>query len=198
MSQHGCSLLLGCSQVPRAVVQSRVPAVPQGLCAGAGTLPPARLSTQPARGAAQGAAGIRVGGRSPPAGQGPSAATAAAWGRGITATLHHKMFPKALCKRRDKAGIFLFLFLGMGKGLEAEILNRLSTINTSLRPLNCTFFNHLFCTDSHRMCYQPLLYQRMEPAIISNICSHEQCTYPSKSQLSLTEIQKHKGWVWGL
>ena len=44
--------------------------MPQGLCAGAGTLPPARLSTQPARGAAQGAAGRRVGGRSPPAGQG--------------------------------------------------------------------------------------------------------------------------------
>ena len=36
-------------QVPIPVVQSRVPAVPQGLCAGAGTLPPARLSTQPAR-----------------------------------------------------------------------------------------------------------------------------------------------------
>ena len=34
-------------QVPIPVVQSRVPAVPQGLCAGAGTLPPARLSTQP-------------------------------------------------------------------------------------------------------------------------------------------------------
>ena len=71
VSQHGCRLCSrGCSRVPRAVVQSRVPAVPQGLCAGAGTLPPARLSTQPARGAAQGAAGRRVGGRSPPAGQG--------------------------------------------------------------------------------------------------------------------------------
>ena len=71
VSQDGCRLCSrGCSRVPRAVVQSRVPAVPQGLCAGAGTLPPARLSTQPARGAAQGAAGRRVGGRSPPAGQG--------------------------------------------------------------------------------------------------------------------------------
>ncbi len=58
--QDGCRLCSrGCSRVPRAVVQSRVPAVPQGLCAGAGTLPPARLSTQPARGAAQGAAGRR-------------------------------------------------------------------------------------------------------------------------------------------
>ena len=102
----------GGSRVPRAVVQSRVPAVPQGLCAGAGTLPPARLSTQPAQGAAQGAAGRRVGGRSPPAGQGPSAATAAAWDGGITATLHHRMFPNAHCKRRDKAGMFLFLFAG--------------------------------------------------------------------------------------
>ena len=69
--QDGCRLCSwGGSQVPRAVVQSRVPAVPQGLCAGAGTLPPARLSTQPAWGAAQGAAGRCVGGRSPSAGQG--------------------------------------------------------------------------------------------------------------------------------
>ena len=52
--------------VPRAVVQSRVPAVPQGLCAGAGPLPPARLSTQPARGAAQGAAGRSCGWKEPP------------------------------------------------------------------------------------------------------------------------------------
>jgi len=71
VSQDGCRRCSrGCSRVPRAVVQSRVPAVAQGLCAGAGTLPPARLSTQPARGAAQGAMGRRVGGRSPPAGQG--------------------------------------------------------------------------------------------------------------------------------
>ena len=120
VSQDGCRLFSqGCSRVPRAVVQSRVPAVPQGLCAGAGTLPPARLSTQPARGAAQGAAGRRVGGRSPAAGQGPSAATAAAWGRGITATQLSRVFPRALCERRDKAGIFLFLFLERGKGLEA-------------------------------------------------------------------------------
>ena len=111
VSQDSCRLCSrGCSRVPRAVVQSRVPAVPQGLCAGAGTLPPSRLSIQPARGAAQGAAGRRVGGRSPPAGQGPSAATAAAWGRGITATLHHKVFPNALCMRRKKAEIFPFLF----------------------------------------------------------------------------------------
>ena len=122
VSQDGCRLCSrGCSRVPRAVVQSRVPAVPQGLCAGAGTLPPARLSTQPARGAAQGAAGRRVGGRSPPAGQGPSAATAAAWGRGSTDTLQTKMFPRTLCTRRDEAGIFLFLILERKKGLEAEI-----------------------------------------------------------------------------
>ena len=58
MSQDSCRLCSQrCIRVPRAVVQSRVPAVPQGLCAGAGTLLPARLSTQPARGAAQGAAG---------------------------------------------------------------------------------------------------------------------------------------------
>ena len=71
--------------VPIPVVQSRCtdPCCAQGLCAGAGTLLSSRLSTQPARGAAQGAAGRRVGGRSPPAGQGPSAATAAAWGMGL-------------------------------------------------------------------------------------------------------------------
>ena len=116
VSQDGCR---GCSRVPRAVVQSRVPAVPQGLCAGAGTLPPARLSTQPAQGAAQGAAGRCVGVRSPPAGQGPSAATASAWGRGITDTLQPRIFPRALCTRRDKAEIFLFLFLEGGIGLKA-------------------------------------------------------------------------------
>jgi len=38
VSQDSCRLCSrGCSRVPRAVVQSRVPAVPQGLCAGAGT-----------------------------------------------------------------------------------------------------------------------------------------------------------------
>ena len=52
--------------VSRAVVQSRVPAVPQGLCGGAGPLLPARLSTQPARGAAQGAAGRSCGWKEPP------------------------------------------------------------------------------------------------------------------------------------
>ena len=52
--------------VSRAVVQSRVPAVAQGLCGGAGPLPPARLSTQPARGAAQGAAGRSCGWKEPP------------------------------------------------------------------------------------------------------------------------------------
>ena len=41
------------------------------------------------------------------AGQGPSAATAAAWRRGITATLHPRMFPRAICKGRDEAGVFL-------------------------------------------------------------------------------------------
>ena len=37
-------------QVLIPVLHSRVPSAPQGLCAGAGTLPPARLSTQPAWG----------------------------------------------------------------------------------------------------------------------------------------------------
>ena len=55
------------------MVQSRVPAVPQGLCAGAGPLLPARLSTQPGQGDAQGLRGEAAGGRSPPAGQGPAA-----------------------------------------------------------------------------------------------------------------------------
>ena len=104
----------------------QVPAVAQGLCAGAGTLPPARLSTQlpgelprALRGDVWGEGAPRHGSRAGQgrAGQGPSAATAAAWGRGITATLHPRVFPRALCKRRDKAGIFLFFFLGKGKEL---------------------------------------------------------------------------------
>ena len=108
-------------QVLILVVQSRCtdPCCAQGLCAGARTLPPARLSIQPARGAAQGAARGCVGGRSPLAGQGSSAATADAWSRGITDTRHPRMCLNALCKR--KVGIFLLLFLGKGKELEAEI-----------------------------------------------------------------------------
>ena len=98
----------------------QVPAVAQGLCAGAGTLPPARLSTQlpgelprALRGDVWGEGAPRHG----RAGQGPSAATAAAWGRGITATLHARVLPRAHCKRRDKAGILLFLYFGKGKEL---------------------------------------------------------------------------------
>ncbi len=107
----------GCSRVPRAVVQSRVPAVPQGLCAGAGTLPPARLSTQPARGAAQGGCGETCGGKEPPgrAGQGPSAATAAAWGRGLTATLHYRLFSKARLQEESQGKDFFCYILREAK-----------------------------------------------------------------------------------
>ena len=76
-----------------------------------------------ARGAAQGAAGRRVGGRSPPAqqgragqgraGQGPSAATAAAWGRGLTATLLHRLFLRAGGEARQ--GFSFSCFQGKGK-----------------------------------------------------------------------------------
>ena len=41
-------------------------------------------------------------------------------GKGIRATLHHRVFPRALCKRRDRAGIFQCLFLGKESELEAE------------------------------------------------------------------------------
>ena len=47
MSHVGCRLCSrGCSRVPRAVLQSRVPAEPQGLCAGQGLcrLPGSALS----------------------------------------------------------------------------------------------------------------------------------------------------------
>ena len=42
-------------------------------------------------------------------------------GQWITDTLQHRVFPKALCKNRDKAEIFLFLFVGKGKEVEAEL-----------------------------------------------------------------------------
>ena len=82
----------------------QVPAVAQGLCAGAGTLPPARLSTQlpgelprALRGDVWGEGAPRQGragqGR---AGQGPSADRAAAWGGGLTATLHQGAQPGIL------------------------------------------------------------------------------------------------------
>ena len=40
--------------------------------------------------------------------------------RGLTATLHPRMFPGTLCMKRGKAGIVFFLILGMGKRLEAK------------------------------------------------------------------------------
>ena len=85
--------------------------MPQGLCAGAGTLPPARLSTQPARGAAQGAAGRRVGGRSPPGRQGRGLLLPqllpGAGGSQLHSTIGCFQSCAPLCKRREKAGIFL-------------------------------------------------------------------------------------------
>jgi len=116
-----------------------------------------------------GRGGETCGGKEPPAGQGPSDATAAAWGRGLTATLHPRVFPRALCKWRDKAGIFPSLLIGKRRG--GRILK---VLKASLRFLNCTFFHLLFCELSHRMCVQPLLSERMEPAdIIIAFCHHE-------------------------
>ena len=72
---------------PRAVLQSRVPAA-QGLCAGAGTLPPARVITQPAQGAPHGTVGRNCGGKErPPAGQGPSAVERVLCGSGLLTAL---------------------------------------------------------------------------------------------------------------
>ena len=71
--------------------------MPQGLCAGAGTLPPARLSTQlpgelprALRGDVWGEGAPRHG----TAGQGPSAATTAARGCGFIAALHYRALPR--------------------------------------------------------------------------------------------------------
>jgi len=112
----------GCSRVPRAVVQSRVPAVPQGLCAGAGPLPPARLSTQPARGAAQGAAGRRVGGRSPPAGQGRGLLLPQLLpGEGDHCYSAPQNVSNSTLQEERQGRDFSFISLGRGKGLEAEI-----------------------------------------------------------------------------
>ena len=108
----------------------QVPAVAQGLCAGAGTLPPARLSTQRARGAAQGAAGRRVGGRS--SRQGRAGQGRAGQGRGLLLT---ELLPGAggsqlrctkghsqgFCKGGNKAGIFHVLFVGKGEGWSCKL-----------------------------------------------------------------------------
>ena len=123
VSQDGCRLCSrGCSRVPRAVVQSRVPAVPQGLCAGAGTLPPARLSTQPARGAVQDAVGICVGGRSHPAGQGRGLLLPQLLPGAGGSQLHctPECFQEHLQEERQGRD-FLFPVLREGKELEAEI-----------------------------------------------------------------------------
>ena len=126
--QDGCRLCSrGCSRVPRAVVQSRSLLWPRGCVPGQGLcrLPGSALSCP---GSCPGRCRETCGGKEPPgtagqgrAGQGPSAATAAAWGRGITATLHPRVFPRALCERRDKAGIFHFVFVGVRKVLGVGI-----------------------------------------------------------------------------
>jgi len=107
--------------VPRAVVQSRVPAVPQGLCAGAGTLPPARLSTQPARGAAQGAAGRRVGRRSPPRQGRGLLLPQLLPGEGDHCYSAPQNVSKSTLQEEGHGRDFSFISLGKGKGLEAEI-----------------------------------------------------------------------------
>ena len=122
VSQDGCRLCSrGCSRVPRAVVQSRVPAVPQGLCAGAGTLPPARLSTQPARGAAQGAAGRRVGGRSPRQGRaGAFCCHSCCLGQGDHSYTAPQNVSKGNLQGERRSRGISFISLGKGKGLEAK------------------------------------------------------------------------------
>ena len=117
VSQDSCRLCSrGCSRVPRAVVQSRVPAVPQGLCAGAGTLPPARLSTQPARGAVQGAAGRRVGGRSPQQCRaGAFCCHSCCLGQGDHSYAAPQSVSKSTLQEERQGRVFCFLFLGKGK-----------------------------------------------------------------------------------
>ena len=101
---QGCGAEQGPCCAPRAVCRGRDSAACQ-------------VQHSACPGSCPGRCGEMCGGKEPPgrAGQGPSAATAAAWGRGITATLHLRMFPRTLCMRRGKAGIVFFLILGMGK-----------------------------------------------------------------------------------
>ena len=99
--------------VPIPVVQSRCtdPCCAQGLCAGAGTLPPARLSTQPARGAAQGTAGRCVGGRSPSAGQGRGLLLQQLLPGAVGSQLHSspECFQEHFARGETKQGFFFYI-----------------------------------------------------------------------------------------
>ena len=88
---------------------------PRGLCAGAGTLPPARVSTQPARGASHSAVGRSCGWKELPlSGQGPSAVERVLHGSGLlTAPAYPCAFPRALSKMEfhEREGVCLLRFL---------------------------------------------------------------------------------------
>ena len=92
--------------LPRAVLQSRVPA-PQGLCAGEGTLPPARVSSQPACGDPHGAAGKTCGWKDwPPPEQGPSSVHRVPCASGLLTTPDHpRTFLRGHFRRKGRGGI---------------------------------------------------------------------------------------------
>ena len=101
--------------MPRAVVQSRVPAVPQGLCAGAGTLPPARLSTQPARGSCPGHCGEMCGGKEPPGRAGAFCCHSCCLGQGDHSYAAHQNVSKSTLHEEIQGRDFPFAILREGK-----------------------------------------------------------------------------------
>ena len=116
VSQDGCSLCrLGAAGCPGLWCRAGSLLCPRGCVPGQG-LPPARLSTQPARGAAQGAAGRRVGGRSPLAGQGRCILQPQLLPGEGGSQLHctPECFQEHFARGETRQG-FLFLFLGRGK-----------------------------------------------------------------------------------
>ena len=119
VSQDGCRLCSwGCSRVPRAVVQSRVPAVPQGLCAGAGTLPPARLSTQPAcPGSCPGRCRETCGGKEPRSRAGAFCCHSCCLGHGDHGCTASQSVSKSSLQEERQGRDFLFSVLKEGERL---------------------------------------------------------------------------------
>ena len=116
---------------------------PRGLCAEAGTLPPARVSTQPAQGAPHGAVERSCGWKERPlAGQGPSAVERVLHGSGLLTapdhptTLAEPAFQeesqgRGYLKDEDLSRVCDLSFLLRERGKE------MSSLNKSLRVLNC-------------------------------------------------------------
>ena len=101
-------------------MQSRVPAVPQGLCAGAGTAAcQAQHSACP--GSCPGRCGETCGGKEHPNRAGAFCCHSCCLGQGDHRYAANKNVSKGTLQEEEQGMDFSFISLGKGKGWEAEI-----------------------------------------------------------------------------